>query len=71
MQEERLVYSVKVYEQLTKYVNIPELVNIDLSENTDDLIDEKVQELRKLWGVDNESPIKNVIALSEVNDKLY
>ncbi|WP_019299122.1 helix-turn-helix domain-containing protein [Lactococcus garvieae] len=72
MQEERLVYSVKVYEQLTKYVNIPEvnlpeLVNIDLSEITDDLIAEKAQELRKLWGVDNESPIENVIALAEVN----
>lgn len=72
MQEERLVFSVKVYEKLCTYVNVPslklpELVDKEISEITEGLIYEKARELRDCWGLDAESPVYNIIALAETN----
>lgn len=72
MQEERLVFAVKVYQKLTNYVNIPDVLlpeslNLDVHEISDELIDEKAMELRKVWQLDSISPIDNIISLAEKN----
>ncbi len=72
MQKEHLKYLVGIFYSLSRYVNfpkvnLPELVDKDIFEITDEEIKSKASELRKVWGLDYASPINNLISLAEAN----
>lgn len=72
MQKEHLKYLVGIFNSLSRYVNfpkvnLPELVDKDIFEITDEEIKSKASELRKVWGLDYASPINNLISLAEAN----
>ncbi|MBC1490994.1 ImmA/IrrE family metallo-endopeptidase [Listeria booriae] len=72
MQKERLKYFFEVYKRLSTYVNLPqvnlpELVEKDVYEITEEEIVEKAMELRKIWGMDIVSPVGHLIRLAEKN----
>lgn len=75
MQKEKLKYFEFVYQKLSKYVNfpvlnIPDSIEKDISEITDEDISNKASELRVLWRIDSVSPIKNLVKISEQNGLL-
>lgn len=72
MQKERLKFLHEIYKNLAHYVNFPEiniptLIEKDIHDITEDDIITKASELRKLWGLDEVSPIKNLTQLAEKN----
>ncbi|MEF9935855.1 helix-turn-helix domain-containing protein [Carnobacterium sp.] len=72
MQKERLKYFYEVYRGLSTYVNfpkvcLPELLDKDIHEITEDDICQKAMELRTVWGIDSVSPIDNLVKLAERN----
>lgn len=72
MQKEHLKYLVGIFNSLSRYVNfpkvnLPELVDKDIFEITDEEIKSKASELRKAWGLDYSSPVNNLISLAEAN----
>lgn len=72
MQKEHLKYLVGIFNSLSRYVNfpkvnLPELVDKDIFEITDEEIKFKASELRKTWGLDHASPVNNLISLAEAN----
>lgn len=72
MQKEKLKYLYEVYKVLSTYVNfpkvnLPELVEKDIREITEEEIMNKAQELRQLWGLDQVSPVNHLIRLMEKN----
>ncbi|MBM6742483.1 helix-turn-helix domain-containing protein [Enterococcus gallinarum] len=72
MQKEKLKYLYEVYRTMSEYVNfphvnLPSLVETDINEISEEIIISKARELRELWGLDNISPIKNLVQLVEKN----
>lgn len=72
MQKERLKYLYEVFQTLSKYVNfpevnLPELVEKDIHNITEEDIILKASELRKTWGIDPVSPINDLVKLVEKN----
>lgn len=72
MQQERLKYFNEIYEKLARFVNfpavnLPELIEKDVHDITEEDIIHKAMELREVWGVDKVSPIKNLVQLAERN----
>ena len=72
MQKERLKYLFDIYGKLSSYVNFPKLnlpdvLEKDIYDITEDDIIEKANELRKKWELDLSSPINNLIQIAEKN----
>ena len=72
MQKERLKYLFDIYGKLSSYVNFPKLnlpdvLEKDIYDITEDDIIEKANELRKKWKLDLSSPINNLIQIAEKN----
>ncbi|MCB5953948.1 helix-turn-helix domain-containing protein [Enterococcus sp. CWB-B31] len=72
MQKERLKYLYQVFQILSKYVNfpevnLPELVEKDVHNITEEDIALKASELREVWGIDSVSPINDIVKLAERN----
>lgn len=72
MQQERLKYFNEIYEKLARFVNfpvvnLPELIEKDVHDITEEDIIQKAMELREVWSVDKVSPIKNLVQLAEKN----
>ena len=72
MQKEKLKYLFNTYSKLSEYVNFPKvnlptLVEKDIYDITDNDIILKAEELRKIWGLDQVSPINNLVQLLEKN----
>ncbi|HIB1900871.1 TPA: helix-turn-helix domain-containing protein [Enterococcus faecium] len=72
MQKERLKYLFNIYGKLSSYVNFPKLnlpdvLEKDIYDITEDDIIEKANELRKKWELDLSSPINNLIQIAEKN----
>lgn len=72
MQKEKLKYLFNIYLQLSSYVNFPDVclpdpLEKEIYEITEEDIINKAIELRKSWGLDLISPIPNLIQLSEAN----
>lgn len=61
-----------IFESLSRYVNfpkvnLPDLIDKDIFEITDEEIKDKANELRKFWGLDATSSVNNLISLAEAN----
>ncbi|ASR40591.1 helix-turn-helix domain-containing protein [Ligilactobacillus agilis] len=72
MQKMDLTFSNSIYNLLKKYVefpvvNLPQLYVDDYKELTSEIIKDKATELREIWGIDNNSPIPNLIRIMEAN----
>lgn len=72
MQKERLKYLYEIFKILSKYVNfpdinLPELVEKDIHNITEEDIALKASELRDAWGIDSVSPVDNLVKLAEKN----
>ncbi len=72
MQKEKLNYLFNTYSKLSEFVNfpkvnLPELIEKDVHEITEEDIILKAEELREIWGLDQVSPINNMIQLLEKN----
>lgn len=72
MQQERLKYFNEIYEKLARFVNfptvnLPELIEKDVHDITENDIIQKAMELREVWSIDKVSPIKNLVQLAEKN----
>lgn len=72
MQQERLKYFNEIYEKLARFVNfptvnLPELIEKDVHDITEEDIIQKAMELREVWSIDKVSPIKNLVQLAEKN----
>lgn len=72
MQQERLKYFNEIYEKLSRFVNfptvnLPELIEKDVHDITEEEIIQKAMELREVWSIDKVSPIKNLVQLAEKN----
>jgi len=72
MQEIRLEFVKSIYDTLSNYVNfpkveIPETLDKDIEDITDEDIKAMASELRELWGIASTRPIFNLIELAEVN----
>ena len=75
MQKEHLSFANMIYNKLSFYVNfptarLPELLDKEIEDITEAEIIQKSVELRKLWGFDLHSPIKNLISTAERNGVL-
>jgi Zn-dependent peptidase ImmA (M78 family)/DNA-binding XRE family transcriptional regulator len=72
MQKERLKYLFDIYGKLSSYVNfpklnLPDILEKDIYDITEDDIIKKANELRKKWELDLSSPINNLIQVAEKN----
>ncbi|MDT2427173.1 XRE family transcriptional regulator [Enterococcus devriesei] len=72
MQKEKLKYLFEISTKLSEYVNLPEvnlpdLIEKDIHDISEEDIIVKAQKLRERWGIDSVSPIKNLIQLAEKN----
>ncbi|MFC0276452.1 helix-turn-helix domain-containing protein [Enterococcus devriesei] len=72
MQKERLKYCYEVFKILARYVNFPEvklpdLLEKDVHEISEQEIISKAEELRRLWNIDSISPVQNLIQIAEKN----
>lgn len=72
MQKMDLIFSNNIYNILKKYIEFPDVCLPDLyvgncHKITSEFIKYKANELRKLWGMDNNSPVLDLIRTMEAN----
>jgi len=72
MQGIRLKFQYEIFDTLKQFVNfpkviLPDVIEKDIHEITENEIREKAKELRKLWGIGVNVPINNLIEIAEIH----